>query len=292
MNYQPGIIDDVPLSARYLVFDQRPDKKARDTIKALADEVDGRTCVVGLGETLLASLGVNVPGMQTFDGYHGSINVPSTRAALVCWLRDDDRGNTLHRSRRLIRLLKPAFRLVQDIEGFRYDIGRDLSGYEDGTENPEGDDALRTAFVRSDQAGFDGSSFLVLQQWQHDLDTFESMPTTRRDNIIGRRQSDNEELDDAPSSAHVKRTAQESFSPEAFMLRRSMPWNEGQRHGLMFAAFAASFYPFEAQMKRMIGMEDNVSDGLFEFSVPRTGSYLWCPPIHRGQLDLRLLDND
>ena len=32
----------------------------------------------------------------------------------------------------------------------------------------------------------------------------------------GRRHRDNEELDDAPPSAHVKRTAQESFTPEAF----------------------------------------------------------------------------
>ena len=34
---------------------------------------------------------------------------------------------------------------------------------------------------------------------------------------------DDPEIDEAPESAHVKRTAQESFDPEAFILRASMP---------------------------------------------------------------------
>jgi len=38
--------------------------------------------------------------------------------------------------------------------------------------------------------------------------------------MFGRRRDDNEEIADAPPSAHVKRTAQESFEPEAFVLRR------------------------------------------------------------------------
>ena len=33
-----------------------------------------------------------------------------------------------------------------------------------------------------------------------------------------------EEIDEAPETSHVKRTAQEDFEPPAFMLRRSMPW--------------------------------------------------------------------
>jgi putative iron-dependent peroxidase len=44
------------------------------------------------------------------------------------------------------------------------------------------------------------------------------------------------EIADAPPSAHVKRTAQESFDPEAFVLRRSMPWTDGMRSGLNFVA--------------------------------------------------------
>jgi len=41
--------------------------------------------------------------------------------------------------------LSPAFRRSRLVNGFKYDISRDLSGYEDGTENPEGDDAIAAA---------------------------------------------------------------------------------------------------------------------------------------------------
>jgi len=135
--------------------------------------------------------------------------------------------------------------------------------------------------------GLVGGSFAALQQWQHDWDAFERMVPAAQDAMIGRRRSDNEELGDAPESAHVKRTAQESFTPEAFVLRRSMPWAEGMRSGLMFAAFGCSFDAFEAQLRRMAGLEDGVVDALFQMSRPVTGAYVWCPPLRDGRLDLR-----
>ena len=118
------------------------------------------------------------------------------------------------------------------------------------------------------------------------FDQFNAMSVEQRDDAIGRHISDNEEFDEAPESAHVKRTAQESFSPEAFMLRRSMPWAEGMNAGLVFVAFGKSFYAFEAQLDRMLGKEDGVQDALFSFTRPVTGAYFWCPPVKEGRLDL------
>jgi hypothetical protein len=150
--------------------------------------------------------------------------------------------------------------------------GRDLTGYEDGTENPEDDEAVAAGIAAEQGAGLDGCSYWALQQWEHDYSAFGCMSTTEQDHAVGRRRSDNEELDDAPESAHVKRTAQESFEPEAFVVRRSMPWwsvspQGSDRSGLMFSAFGCSFDAFEAQMRRMLGMDDGISDGLFRFSA-------------------------
>ncbi|MCK4710133.1 MAG: Dyp-type peroxidase, partial [Gammaproteobacteria bacterium] len=101
---------------------------------------------------------------------------------------------------------------------------------------------------------------------------------------------DNEEFDEAPESAHVKRSAQENFSPEAFMLRRSMPWAEGMSGGLNFVAFGHNFDAFEAVMNRMSGNEDGIPDALFNFTRPLSGSYFWCPPMKGGEVDLSVLD--
>ena len=115
------------------------------------------------------------------------------------------------------------------------------------------------------------------------------MTTRQQDHIIGRRHSDNEELEDAPASAHVKRTAQEDFDPEAFVVRRSMPWAAADEEGLIFLAFGHSFDAFEALMKRMVGADDGVVDALFSFTRPVTGDYLWCPPMKGDRLDLRAI---
>jgi hypothetical protein len=42
-------------------------------------------------------------------------------------------------------------------------------------------------------------------------------------------------------------------------------------------------------MRRMLGMDDGISDGLFRFSRPLTGCYFWCPPVCGGKLDLTVL---
>ena len=128
-------------------------------------------------------------------------------------------------------MLEPAFEITDITDAFNHATGRDLTGYEDGTENPQDDEALQVALLHGSAAPLAGSSFLALQHWHHQLDLFEAMPRQPRDHTIGRDADSNEELDDAPESAHVKRTAQESFSPEAFVLRRSMPWVKGNRGG-------------------------------------------------------------
>lgn len=279
--FQPGIFDAIPLQATYLTFSLKPGAEPADTLRALAEVADGVTTVVGIGESLVLALGASVGGLRSFPLHVGKgIEVPSTPAALWCWLRGEDRGELVHRARRIEELLAPDFRLDQVIEAFRYGEFQDLTGYEDGTENPEGEEAVAAA------AASDGSSFVAVQQWLHDLDRFEAMPAEQQDHTFGRRRSDNEELDDAPESAHVKRTAQESFEPEAFVVRRSMPWSDGINAGLVFVAFGASFDAYEAQLNRMAGAEDGIVDALFTFTRPLTGAYFWCPPVRDGRLDL------
>ncbi|SEM52586.1 putative iron-dependent peroxidase [Pseudomonas sp. ok272] len=290
--YQPGILaTPVPPQARHLFFALHCVEALPAAIDQLMTLVDGKSAVVGLGKSLVNALGGKVAGLRPFPAMIGvGVDNPSTQHALWLWLHGDDRGELLNRSRAIEAALAPAFSLVQMSEAFRHMTGHDLTGYEDGTENPHDEAAVAAALVAEGEAGQVGGSFAAIQQWQHDLTGFNALASDEQDNIIGRRKSDNEELDDAPVSAHVKRTAQESFTPEAFIVRRSMPWIEGERAGLMFLAFGHSFSAFEAQLRRMSGLEDGIVDGLYRMSRPITGGYYWCPPLKDGRLDLRALN--
>lgn len=292
-NYQTGILADVPTHARYLFFSLQDDEAMQTTLKQLLAIVDGHNTVIGIGESTLRIIGKDIPGLKPFPAMTGpGIDIPSTPYALMLWLRGDDRGELLHRSRSLRQAIEDAFQLDDVIEGFRYRHGDDLTGYEDGTENPEGKDAINAAIVSESGEGLDGSSFVAVQQWVHNLDKFQSRSTQQQDYTIGRRIRNNEEIEDAPQSAHVKRTAQENFDPEAFVVRRSMPWSAAEGEGLVFVAFGKSFVAFEALLNRMTGNEDGIVDALFSFTSPITGSYFWCPPMKNKRIDLSYLDID
>jgi porphyrinogen peroxidase len=295
--YQPGIFEPVPAVARYVVFaltEQGQQRVAvQEALRRLSPLANGSDAVLGIGPSLIAALGADVPGLHEFRELSGhGVKVPSTPATLWCWVRGDDLGDLLHLTRKVQKALSPVFAVRHVVDAFRHALGasghgRDLTGFEDGTENPVGEAAQQAAFVHGQGEGLDGASFVAVQQWVHDLDAFEALGDEERDHAIGRRLADNEEIEDSPVSAHVKRTAQESFDPEAFVLRRSMPWMMSMQAGLMFVAFGQTLHAFEAQMRRMAGEEDGVTDALFRISRPVNTAFFWSPPMHAGKLDLR-----
>ncbi len=287
---QSGILAEETKLARYMAFTIDSETDVVSALTALATQVDLSNTVVGLGESLVNLIGKSVPGLSTLSAQTGQgIEIPSTPSALWCWLRGTDRGELFHRSRQIESMLVPAFALSDITDSFQYDENRDLSGYVDGTENPAGDEAIQAAIIQGQGSGLDGGSFVAVQQWLHDFDILDAMQTNERDDAIGRHIKDNEEFDEAPETAHVKRAAQESFEPEAFMLRRSMPWAEDMEGGLVFVAFGKSFDAFNAVLNRMLGNEDAISDALFKFTRPISGAYFWCPPVKDNKLDLSVL---
>ncbi|MDP1776219.1 MAG: Dyp-type peroxidase, partial [Moraxellaceae bacterium] len=297
---QSGILAALPPQARYLLLQLKAsvDTEAlKQVLTQLQTMANGDELVVGFGLPIFAVLGQQLPGLTTGPVIPKSL-VPLAlkEAALWCWLRGNDRGDLLRLEHCLTSVLDKCFDVVSSIDAFVYKEGRDLTGYEDGTENPEGDEAVHTALVSPEQAdtlskqtslsasAYTSGSFVAVQQWLHDFKAFDAMDQLSKDHTIGRRLSDNEEIDDAPITAHVKRTEQEGFAPEAFVLRRSMPWTAGAKAGLVFVAFGHSLDAFERMLTRMSGAEDGQIDSLFSISKPIASSYFWCPPVLHGQV--------
>jgi putative iron-dependent peroxidase len=278
---QSAILAPLPEFARYLTFTVNVNADPRGALAALerlAPEARNGRLVLGLGAHLLESASVHVEGHREYPDFSsGDLSIPGTQGDLWIWLRDDDRMSLLRRARLLETELRPTYHLVENVETFRYRGGLDLTGYEDGTENPKGERISAT--VESTHLS---GSFVALQRWIHHFTAFDALDGDAKDSAIGRALTTNEELPEAPPSAHVKRTAQESFVPEAFVVRRSMPWIVGSEGGLYFVAFGRSLDAFEAQMRRMTGEEDGIVDDLFRFSEPLTGGYYFCPGVDQG----------
>jgi putative iron-dependent peroxidase len=283
-NAQPAILADRPPVGRTLLFRIAPQSDVAAALRRLRERLSLDCGTVGIGEPLVLALQKSIAGLRTFPAMSGpACSVPSTQEALCFLLRGSDRGIVFDLTQNLRELLGDAFLLVDSNDTFTYHGGRDLTRFEDGTENPKGDDAAAAALRE------DGSSFLVVQRWVHDLSRFRDLGEEDREMLIGRRAESNEEIEDAPPSAHIKRTEQESFEPPMFMLRHSMPWASATQEGLEFIAQVKSLDVFETMMKKMVGRDDGIVDGLFTFSRPVTGGYYWCPPAAKDRLDLSAL---
>ena len=288
---QSCILASPPTAGRFLTLGLVPDIPGRAALERVERlRVDDKL-VVGLGDPLLRAAGVHLDELRPFPALSGPGGAfPSTQGALWLFLSGSDPGEILHRTRKLVAALGEHFRIDEDVATFLFAGGRDLSGYEDGTENPKGARMSEVALLTG-KPGLAGGSFVAAQKWVHDLPRLEKLSRQERDHIIGRDHESNEELADAPPSAHVKRSAQESFEPNAFMVRRSMPWGDVREHGLYFVAYAASLDPYERVLRRMLGLDDGIVDGLLRFTRPVSGGYYWCPPTSTSgeRLDLGAL---
>jgi putative iron-dependent peroxidase len=189
--YQPGILaTPVPAQARHLFFALQSVEALPQAIDNLMNLVDGKSAVVGFGESLAKALNVQIDGLRGFPAMSGvGVENPSTQHALWVWLHGVDRGELLNRCNALEAALAPALRLVEMQEAFRHKDGHDLTGYEDGTENPHDEAAIVAALQSAGTDGMVGGSFAAIQQWQHDLKGFHKLSADDKDNIMGRRLS-------------------------------------------------------------------------------------------------------
>jgi putative iron-dependent peroxidase len=287
---QPGILAPIAASGRYVTLSLSTEVAPRDVLDRLRRLRIDDGLVAGIGEPFVRGLGKALPGLRAFPSLWGPAGrIPSSQAALFLHTRSDDHGDSLRAMRRALAALGEGVRIEEDVAGFRHGTGRDLSGYEDGTENPRGEAAAAAAMIAGAGAGLDGGSFVAVQRWIHDLAALERLDPRARDELVGRSLETNEELAAAPARAHTRRAQQEGFDPPAFMVRRSMAYGTVREHGLYFVAYVARLDTFERVLTRMVGMEDGVVDGLFQFSRAASGGYYWCPPIEGGHLDLRAL---
>ncbi|KFJ42192.1 Dyp-type peroxidase [Francisella philomiragia] len=288
IKYQLGIAEGLPSSALYMMFSINKDNDVKFGLKVLQKFVDGKSVVAGFGKDLLQMFDLpsddnfkrakfNNERMPDNDGYD-----------LVLWLRGDDRGELFHNALNIRKALQDFFTVEKIVSSYTYHGKYDLSGFEDGIENPKGEEIVPASVIP--EGKLEGSSFWVLQQWLHDFDWLNNASQSAKEECIGRSLDDSHQFKDLKDFAHVKRSAKENFDPEAELLRRSMPWSDDNLNGgFMFSAFALSFRSFNLQMGNMLGGSDGIVDGVFKFSKIIETSYLWCPPFKKGRLDISLL---
>ena len=197
---------------------------------------------------------------------------PSTQRDVFIWIHGKTIADVFDRARELDKLMPSSSSLKLEKDGYVYHDSRDLTGFVDGSANPQGEKALAAAIIPEGPAA--GGSIVLTQQWNHKLDLFSIMPEVEQEKVIGRTKPDSIEFegDDMPENSHVAK----NDIPGTKIFRRSAPFGNLQEHGLFFLSFSCEQKRYEILLESMAGSNGSY-DRIMDFSTAVTSSYFYCP---------------
>ena len=218
----------------------------------------------------------------------------ATPGDLLFHIRAGDMGLCFELATQITARLGDAITLVDEVHGFRYFDDRDLLGFVDGSENPTERTADDAVYIGDEDSAFAGGTYVIVQKYLHDMQTWNALPTEAQERIIGRTKLANIELDDAvkPTSAHNALTTIIEDGKEVKIVRDNMPFGrvgDGE-FGTYFIGYARSPGTIEQMLDNMfVGRPPGNYDRLLDFSTARTGNLFFVPSA--GFLDAVEEDN-
>jgi porphyrinogen peroxidase len=207
---------------------------------------------------------------------------PAVQHDAWLWINGAEPDVTWQSARAAALAVGDAADLVAEQQGFTYRGGRDITGFIDGTANPQVRRAADVAIVPPGRPGVGGSHVLTMR-WVHDLDAFNRLPVEEQQRVFGRTKADSIELTGAAQAptAHISRVQTSVDGKELEIFRRSVPYGTTEEHGLYFVAFSAERSRYDRMLARMFGNAgDGVHDRLTDFSRPVSGAYYFAPSLN------------
>jgi putative iron-dependent peroxidase len=172
---------------------------------------------------------------------------------------------------------------MDEVHGFQYLDSRDLTGFIDGTENPQGKkERMEVALISSEDPAFAGGSYVFTQRYVHKLQKWAAVPRNEQEKVIGRRKPDSQELSDRvkPPTAHISRVVIEENGEELEIVRHSFPYGTVSEAGLFFIAYSKTLDTPEKMLNRMMGTtRDGLHDHLMDYTQAVSGAHFFAPSL-------------
>ncbi|MEK5759601.1 Dyp-type peroxidase [Acinetobacter variabilis] len=239
---------------------------------------------VAFGPELWSKLYEQAPaGFKQLEPIQGSFNMPVVPADVLIHIASARADICFALSQSFFEGIRDQVEVLDERVCFRYFDGRDITGFIDGTENPQfPDDRAEVALLSEDAGIFQDGSFIFAQRYAHNLDKWKKLKVDAQEQVMGRTKLESIELEDEvkPANAHIARTVVEDEEGEEMeILRHSLPYGDGRGdQGLFFIAYTKDLKIIDAMLVRMFGTSgDGIHDRLLHFVTPMDGAYYFAP---------------
>lgn len=269
---QLGICAEANLHASYLLFNALEgqeailrQKLARVPIllARLAEHFSEAqlTGVVAIGANYWDSLypGARPQGLQAFPfADNDNLALAEVWADLFVVVRSDRLDVNFIACQQICQLLKPDVDLLEQLQGFRYLDGRDLTGFIDAPQNPKGSRKRQLTLVDPiTQPVFAAGSYLYLQRWHYDLLHWQQLEISQQEEIMGMSKIEGTLLQ--PPRLHPNSHALTSRLGKAGnlppLVTQNMPFAEQNSQGLINISYASEPDSFKRQFGFQLGYQ-------------------------------------
>jgi putative iron-dependent peroxidase len=256
---QHGIFAQGTVAHDFLEFDLRPGAGlgALRELRQPAVSAGGVNLVLAFGPALWRRLApAHAPAsLRPFSSIVApdGRTAPATQHDVWLWINGSTPDVVFEHARSAAKTLEEAATLAAEQPCFVHRDSRDLTGFIDGTANPQL------------------------------LDAPIALPVPEQECVFGRTKPDSVELDDdaKPPTAHIARVEiHDSEGEELPIYRRSVPYGNVHEHGLYFVAFSADLQRYDTMLSRMFGTApDGLYDHMTMFTRPVSGAYYFAPSL-------------
>ncbi|ORB31799.1 Dyp-type peroxidase [Mycolicibacterium parafortuitum] len=219
------------------------------------------------------------PFVELDGGRH---HAPSTPGDLLFHIRAETMDVCFELATKLVAAMG-AITVVDETHGFRFFDNRDLLGFVDGTENPDGPLADSATRIGDEDPDFAGGCYVHVQKYVHDMASWNALSTEEQERVIGRTKLDDIELDDAvkPADSHVAlNVIADEDGTELKIVRHNMPFGEVGKgeFGTYFIGYSRTAAVTERMLRNMfLGDPPGNTDRVLDFSTAVTGSMFFTP---------------
>ncbi|HYZ69789.1 MAG TPA: Dyp-type peroxidase [Mycobacterium sp.] len=221
------------------------------------------------------------PFMELDGGRH---TAPATPGDLLFHIKAMSMDMCFELAGRIVKALK-AITVVDETHGFRFFDNRDLLGFVDGTENPDGPLAVSATEIGNEDPDFAGGCYVHVQKYLHDMAAWDSLSVTEQELVIGRSKLEDIEMDDdvKPANAHIAlNVIEDEDGNELKIVRHNMPFGEIGKgeFGTYFIGYSRTAAVTERMLSNMfIGDPPGNTDRILEFSTAVTGGKFFTPIV-------------
>ncbi|MFJ8635773.1 Dyp-type peroxidase [Streptomyces sp. NPDC093568] len=289
---QPVLSPQAPVAV-FLVVTIEPggEPAVRDLLSGLAGLVravgfpspDGALgCVAGVGSAAWDRLfeGPRPQQLHPFEELTGPRHhAVATPGDLLFHIRAARTDLCFALSAEIMKRLRGAVTVQDEVQAFAYFDSRNLLGFVDGTENPVGRAAAEAAIIGEEDPAFRAGSYAMVQKYVHDVDAWEALAVEAQEKVIGRSKLTNIELD-VPGSHIDVNTVTGPDGEELEILRGAMPFGRPGHgeFGTYFIAYARTPAIPEAMLRKMfLGGPESGPDPILDYSQAVTGTLFFIP---------------